>query len=256
MRTAALAAVLFAAVPVLAAAPVLAGGLSKAEQKAYTAEVKAAYPGPVWALKDLPVKTGFTMMVAWVAPIAEVTGETITIDSTARTAMGYGSATSVWFGVRPNDTLELKDVEHDDGAVTVVFKGVGRSSGRDTKIRVRDATTFAAVKGAFEQLVTTVSPIEANADWTDEVKKAVEGRVLVNGMTKRQAYLVVGEPTEASTKEEDGKKVEIWKPRQNDGMRIGFGGSVTATGFPSEIRFEDGKLVGVATSSTGGVSLD
>jgi hypothetical protein len=39
-------------------------------------------------------------------------------------------------------------------------------------------------------------------------------------------------------------------------MKIGYSAGVTATGWPTELRFEDGILVGIATTSTGGVSLD
>jgi hypothetical protein len=64
------------------------------------------------------------------------------------------------------------------------------------------------------------------------------------------------EPIGSSVLEENGKKVETWNPRQNNGMRIGFGVQIETSGFPVDVRFEDGKLVGVATNASGGVSLD
>ncbi len=93
-------------------------------------------------------------------------------------------------------------------------------------------------------------------DWSDEVKAAIRNRQVINGMTKRQAYLVVGEPDSASSREEDGKKIETWKPRQTNGMKMGYATRVEGTGYPGELRFVAGKLEGVATTSSGGVSLD
>jgi hypothetical protein len=72
-----------------------------------------------------------------------------------------------------------------------------------------------------------------------------------SGMTMMSSWLApVPEVSPA------GFKIETWNPRQNDGMRMGYGAPVTMTGYPGEIRFEGGKLVGLATGSGGGVSLD
>lgn len=233
-----------------------AGGPSKAEQKQFEKDVQAAYPGAVWALKDLPVNTGYTMGVTWVGPLCEVTKEGYKIDTTTSMSATYGSAKSVWYSVRPNETLALKESEFDDGVFAITFIGTGSSKGRDTKIKITGVTTFAEVKGVMDQLLSTTSPVEANADWAADIKDAISKRHLINGMTKKQAYLVVGEPTGSSSREEGGKKIEIWNARQNNGMKIGYGASVEATGYPAEMRFEDGKLVGVATGSGGGVNLE
>lgn len=238
----------------LLVASALAGDLSKAECKTFTNDLKAAYPSTVWALKDLPAKTGFTMYAAWIAPIAEVKPSGYTIDASAGTAVTVGSATSTWFGVRPNDQLKLDDVDCDDGAVIIDLVGTGTSKGHDTKVKLLDAKTYAEIKPTLDLLISATDPVAA--DWAQEVKTGITNRMLVNGMTKKQAYLVVGEPAGSSTKEEGGKKIEIWNPRQTNGMRIGYGATVSATGYPAEIRFEDGVLVGLATGSGGGVSLD
>lgn len=256
MRTAALALALLFAAPALAPAEAEAAKFSKAEKKAFEDEVKAAFPGKAWALKDLPIKSGMAMMVPFVAPIAEITPQGTTIDTTGVATAGFGAATTVWYGVRPYDTVELEEVDFDDDEVTLVFHGVGDSDGRDTEIAIRGFRTFTEARAAVEELVTSVDPVAANPDWPEEIARAIARRVLVNGMNKRQAYLVVGEPLGATVQDVDGKKVEIWRPRQSDGVKIGYAAAVRATGYPLEIRFEDGKLVNMGTSSTGGVSLD
>ncbi len=232
----------------------------KAEQKAYVkafmTELEATYSGQVWALRDLPVKSGLTMGVPWIGPIAEVTSSGYKIEATGGMDTYMAGASGVWFSVRPYETLQLKEAEFDDGEWVIVFEGVGDSDGRDTKIKVTEQLTFAQLKPVLDELVSTTDPLVTYDDWSPEVKTAIRRRVLINGMSKRQAYLVVGEPTGAEVREDDGKKIETWTPRQNDGIRIGYAGGVTMTGYPASIRFEDGELVGIATTVSGGVSLD
>ena len=232
----------------------------KAELKAYvaefTAQVEAAYPSTVWALKDLPVKSGLTMGVPWIGPVAEVTLDGYKIEAKGGMESHGVGASGVWFSVRPYDSLEFKECEFDDGVWTIVFSGVGDSDGRDTKLRLPQKSTFAEVKPVLDQLISATDPLDGYADWSPEVKTAIQKRLVINGMNKRQAYFVVGEPTGSSVREEDGQKIETWSPRQTDGIRIGYAAGMSATGYPTELRFEDGVLVGVATTSTGGVSLD
>ena len=244
----------FALAASVLASTALAAELSKAERKTFEADVQAAYPGTIWALKDLPVNTGFTMMAAWISPIAELTPSGFSIQVGAMGQATFGSASSVWYGVRPNDTLHYKEIEFDDEFLVIAFVGEGTSKGRDTKVKISGATTFAQVKPVMDQLLTATSPVDAS--WPEDIRQGIANRTLVNGMSKRQAYLVVGEPTEASTSEEGGTKVETWKTRQTCGMRIGYAASVETTGYPQEIRFVDGKLTGIATTTGGGVNLD
>lgn len=231
-----------------------AAELAKSECKTFATDVKAAYPSAVWALKDLPVNSGFTMYSSWISPIAEVTPTTVKIEAKTGVSATIGSAQSVWFGVRPYETLSFKELECNDDGVVLAFIGTGASKGRDTKIKITSGSTLAEVKTSLDTVITASDPVDAS--WPDDVKTGVHNRTLVNGMSKKQAYLVVGEPIDASTKEEGGKKIETWKPRQDGGLRIGYGAKVESTGYPTEIHFEDGQLAGIATGSGGGVSLE
>lgn len=233
-----------------------AGGLSKKERKALEAQWMAAYPDQVWALKDLPAKTGMTMGIPWLGPIAEVTTDGVKIETSTVVSATYGSASTTWWGVRPYDTLKLVEAVYDDGNIALTFDGVDGSKGRDTKIDVIGAPTPEQAKASMDQIISTVDPCTLYGDWSDEVKQAIANRQVINGMTKRQVYLVVGEPESSTVQEVNGMKVEIWVPRQTAGMRFGYATSVDMTGYPPNLRFEDGKLVGVTTNSGGGVNLD
>ncbi len=229
-----------------------AANFSKQEGKAFEAEVLAAYPGTVWALKDLPAYTGVTMGAPWLGPAVTVDASGWKADTSVGGSTGYASAKLLWHGVRPNDTLTLKEVDIDDDIATLALVGTGKSKGRDTKIKIEGVKTLAEVKATLDELLATTAPTQANADWPAEIKAAIEKRVVVNGMTKRQAYLVVGEPIFSNVYELQGKKMEMWAVRPGDGTRLGYTTSTEMRNFPPTLNFEDGKLVGV----TSGVSLD
>ena len=230
--------------------------LSKKERKALEAQWMAAYPEPVWALKDLPVKTGVTMGIPWIGPLTTVTADGVEIDTTTVAAATYGSVRTTWFGVRPYDTLQLVEAIYDDGNIALTFDGVGDSDGRDTKMDIIGAMTPEQAKASLDQIISAVDPCSLHDDWSAEVKAAIANRTVVDGMNKRQAYLVVGEPTSATVQELQGTKVETWVPRQSAGVRFGFAAAVATTGYPASLRFEDGALVGVTTGAGGGVNLD
>jgi hypothetical protein len=249
---------LLAALASPAVVPLAHAGPSKAEMKAAVAavneEARAMYPGPVWALKDLPVYSGATMNIPWIGPIAEVSPEGVKIDANTVVSATYASVKTVWYGARANEKLTFKEATlDDDGTIGLAFVGVDGSKGHDTKVRVRGAKTLAEVKGGLDQILSVTSPIDPT--WPEDVKAAIAKRAVVNGMTKRQAYLVVGEPASANVQEIGGKKIETWVTRNNNGMRIGFGATMELTGYPPTLRFEDGKLVGV-TQTGAGVNLD
>jgi hypothetical protein len=78
----------------------------------------------------------------------------------------------------------------------------------------------------------------------------VDGRIaerkVVAGMTKEQAYDVVGDPLDIQSQEVNGVKVETWHPRQDRGRalraRRGAYDGHGPTGFPAQLKFVDGKL--------------
>jgi hypothetical protein len=204
-------------------------------------------------LVDLPVNSGVKMVgwtAAWqhVAPIAEVrpTGYAIEANA-ARPAQDI-----VWFGVRPNDTVVLSGVTFEDDGCVLTFTGVGHSDGRDTKIRLF-SRTLAEVKPVLDQLLSTADPIDPA--WRADVQQAIRDRRVINGMTKQQAHLSVGEPLSANVQEVAGRRVETWSTRQFDGIRVSVDVVPTTTGFPAMFRFEDGVVVGLATTASGRVNL-
>jgi hypothetical protein len=98
---------------------------------------------------------------------------------------------------------------------------------------------------AFNQAFSKVPLQDEHPEWPVEVRNAIANHRLVAGMTKEQAFDVVGTPLDIKSDETNGVHAEIWHPRQDKGQVINRRGHVEdlgSTGFPAQLKFVDGKL--------------
>jgi len=98
---------------------------------------------------------------------------------------------------------------------------------------------------AFNQTLSKVPLQDEHPEWPVEVRNAIADHRLVVGMTKEQAYDVVGTPLDIATDDTNGVHAEIWHPRQDKGQAINRRGKIEdlgSTGFPVLLKFVDGKL--------------
>jgi len=96
---------------------------------------------------------------------------------------------------------------------------------------------------AFNQIFSKVPLQDEHPEWPSDMRSGIAEHKLVVGMTKDQAFDVVGTPLETKTEEENGVKVETWSLRQDAGT-IGARRPEKnmRTGFPALLKFTDGKL--------------
>jgi hypothetical protein len=96
---------------------------------------------------------------------------------------------------------------------------------------------------AFNQTFSKVPLQDEHPEWPAEVRTAVAEHKLAVGMTKEQAFDVVGTPLDTKTEEENGVKMETWSPRQDAGSVPPLKRNHDLrTGFPALLKFADGKL--------------
>lgn len=98
---------------------------------------------------------------------------------------------------------------------------------------------------AFKQTFSKVPLQDEHPEWPVDVRNAIVEHRLVAGMTKQQAFDVVGTPLDVKSDEANGAHTEIWHPRQDKGQIIDRRGKVEdvgSTGFPVQLKFVDGKL--------------
>jgi hypothetical protein len=98
---------------------------------------------------------------------------------------------------------------------------------------------------AFNQTFSKVPLQDEHPEWPADLRNAIAEHKLVVGMTKEQAFDVVGTPLDITTDDTNGVHAEIWHPRQDKGQIINRRGKVEdlgSTGFPVLLKFVDGKL--------------
>lgn len=239
----------------LTAAPgIAAAEFSKADRKS----IKQEFEGKtVYARIDIPHKSGRHSWGTYKAPLVEVTPEGHNTDAARGFTAGAFHADSTYWGTLPNDRLLVDTVSFDDGEVEIELEGVGESEKASTVILFKEIQTVDDLRAAFAIAFSDKPLQDDHPDWSEEIRKAIAERQIVAGMNKRQAFYVVGSPEQFETLEEDGKQVEIWRTRQDRGMKLGFFTTRTKeASYPGQLKFVDGVLVDIAASKGTAVSLD
>lgn len=157
---------------------------------------------------------------------------------------------TIYWGFGPNDVIRYAKLYFKgNGVVDLWAEGI-KPKNVEIYIRFVGIQNREDFKKAFD-LILGPKPIqEDHPEWSPEIRKAIADHTVIEGMTKAQAFAVVGTPMRAATNDEAGKKVEIWFPRQETGASGSYGKVVSAsTGFPAELRFIDGKLAVISQTS-------
>jgi hypothetical protein len=225
-------------------------------------EVKKMMAGTLYLRVTIPVRYKSGGFGIGADLLAEVSPSAVDIEKNmpAPSEKRKRGLDTVYWGFPPNTPV---------GNGKVYFKGKGVvdwwAEGTDSKnnhefwihfVGIESAADF---KKAFD-LVLAPKPLQdEHPEWPEETRKAIAARQVIKGMTKLQAYAVVGDPVGVEKSEEGGKTIETWTPRQDTGTTAAGGWSVVVksetTGFPSTIRFTDGVVTSVSAAG-GKVKLD
>jgi hypothetical protein len=158
---------------------------------------------------------------------------------------------TIYWGFGPNDKIQYGRLYFKGETVELWAEG---AKPKDTEIWIRfvQIKTLDDFQKAFDQILSSKPLQDEHADWPDHIRQAIAERKVVRGMTKTQAFAIVGTPIALESGVEEGKKVETWFPRQETGTSGGFGKVMSATtGFPSSLRFVDGVLTAIGEAKKG-----
>jgi hypothetical protein len=152
---------------------------------------------------------------------------------------------SLYWGFFPNQAVHEGSLSYDGDTVMVWMEGV-KPDNNEIQIDFIHIKSIDDFTKAFNQTFSKVPLQDEHQEWPAEVRTAIAERKVVVGMTKEQAYDVVGDPLDIQFQEANGVKVEIWHPRQDRGRalraRRGAYDGHGPTGFPTQLKFVDGKL--------------
>lgn len=216
----------------------LSADLSREEKK----RAKAMLDGTLYCRMDFPSQTGRHPFGVYHAALIKVSPSGAGSEVSDAVNVGWYHADSTDWSVRINDAVVVDEAEFDGALLEIALEGTGASEGRDTSIDFVDIATFADFEAALNHAFSRTPLQEEHPDWPAEIRQAIARRELAEGMSKRQAYYVVGQPESVETKQEEGKEVETWTLR-TQGVKIGFFGSrVAQSQAPRTLRFVDGVL--------------
>ena len=235
-----------ALVAAVAASGAHAQKISKQDKKA----AEKLFSGKLYLRIDAPCETGRQPFGIYHSPLVDVSPEGASTDTGSGTTFGWWHAQSTDWSARINDEMTLDEIDWDEEpTLELQLEGAGKSEGHDTAIRFVKIQSLADFQAAFDKTFSRVPLQEEHADWSAEIKQAIADRKLLQGMTKRQAYYIVGTPSKVEKETKDSKEIETWT-LQAQGLQVGFWGVSGSNQAPQTIRFENNALVDVGSSTT------
>jgi hypothetical protein len=210
-------------------------------------EAETMVKGTLYLRIDAPCKYGYGGFGLSVKPLVEVSPTGYRTESTPITPTKKKE--SVYWGFGPNDAVRYGKLSVKGEVDEVWLEGVPPND-NEVIVQFVQIKTLDDFKAAFNQAFSTVPLQEEHPEWPAEIRKAIAERRVVEGMTKKQAFAVVGAPINVLTGTENGAETETWFPRQEKGTLVTFRKlRSTATGFPAQLKFVDGKLVAITKAN-------
>jgi len=214
------------------------------------ARLEESIPQTVYLRIDLPCVYGKVgLMASWVQPMVYVspTGVSTSLDE-GWTGGPIGPKRHMLWGFGPNDPLKrTRLLVGTDGTVTLYFLGLEpRVLQRNlpAAIDIVACKTPADFQAAFDRAFSKTPLQDEHPDWSDAVRKAIAGRVLLAGMSREQVRCVTGTPIDIEDGEEGGAKTETWHIRQEKGVWAGvLQNRKIKSGAVSRVTFADGKVI-------------
>ena len=149
---------------------------------------------------------------------------------------------TIYWGFGPNDAVRYGTLKYMGATVELWMEGMPPNN-FEVMLHFVNIKTLDDFKKAFDQTFSKVPLQHDHPEWPAEVRAAIASRKVIAGMTKEQAFCVVGTPLNAVSSEEGGKKVDTWFPRQERGTVITFRRFRSPrTEFPALLKFADNRL--------------
>jgi hypothetical protein len=220
--------------------------LSKGER----GDAKAMFSGRLFMRIDAPCEVGRQPFGVYYSPVVEISPAGSEEEDSGGFAVGLYHVGGTQLTIRVNDSVKLDELEFEEDTVEIELEGLGDANGEHTVIRFTGIHSLDDFRSAFGQAFAPGPLQDEHPDWPEEIRQAIAERRLVDGMSKRQAFYVVGSPERFEKMDEDGKEIEVWTLRSDARVKVGFFRTRLDTGGgPAEsIRFEDGRLAGAGKS--------
>ncbi len=211
-------------------------------------EAKKMVSGTIYLRIDAPCKYGSGGFGLSVEPLVTVSPTGYKTEGSETIPTQGRKRQSVFWGFAPNDAVRYSKLIFKSDSIDVWGEGLPPNN-NEVMVRFVEVKSLDDFKKAFDQAFSRVPLQDEYPEWPAEVRKAIAERRAVQGMTKRQAFCVVGAPLNIQTSTENGMEVETWFPRQENGTVVTFRKlKSSATGYPAMLKFVGGKLAVIETA--------
>ncbi|MGA2325950.1 MAG: hypothetical protein ABSH05_06645 [Bryobacteraceae bacterium] len=214
-------------------------------------QAKKMIEGTLYLRIDAPCMYEIGGFGLGVEPLVEVspTGYKVAGSPVASGEKKRGKRKTVYWGFAPNDPVAHGALRWSGDSVIAWLEGL-RPKNNEVMVRFVQIKTLDDFKAVFDQTFSKVPLQDEHPEWPAEIRKAIADRRVIEGMTKRQAFCVIGTPINIQTSTENGVEVETWFPRQENGTVVTFRRlKSTATGYPALVKFAGGKLTTIEMTS-------
>lgn len=216
------------------------GQLSKEDRQS----AQKMIAGTLYLRIQVPCKFGVGAWAPYVESLLEVSPTEFGAER--KLAVPLKKHENIYWGFFPNTPVRYGKLNFEGSSVNLWMEGV--SPNIEFSLDFINIKTLDEFSKAFILAFSRVPLQEEHPQWPLEIRKAIAERHVVAGMTKAQAYIVVGTPLNITTGQENGAQVETWVPRQDTGDAKWVRARKTnnaRTGFPVGIKFIDGKLTSI-----------
>jgi hypothetical protein len=216
--------------------------LSKQER----AQAQTMIAGTLYLRLDVPCRYGrgrwgISAAIHHLEPLLEVSATGHDTERMLALPSKYKRATVFW-GLSPNDPVRYGKLLFNGDTVQVWMEGALPNSYEVILnfVHIQNLDDFTK---AFNQTFSKVPLQDEHPEWSAAVRQAIAAHKVVTGMSKEQAFSVIGSPLKIAIIEQHGVKMETWFPRQDRATVVATrGDDGTPTGFPALLKFTDGTL--------------
>ncbi len=226
-------------------------GLWAELSKADRASIKEMTSGTLYLRVDIPCKY---VVGNWgVGPESLLEVSPTEYSAERKLSLPTRKRESVYWGFFPNSSVRYGKPSFNGETVSLDLEGV--SPNHEVILDFINIRSLDDFTKAFNLAFSKVPLQDEHPEWPADVREAIATHKLILGMTKEQAFDVIGTPINAVKGTENDVKTETWFPRQDVGTIIEvktFHGSQiqsARSGFPALLKFKGGKLVAIEQST-------
>lgn len=215
------------------------------------AAIKEMASGTLYLRVDLPCKYVIGNWGVGPESLLEVTPTDYSAER--KLALPTRKRESVYWGFFPNSSVRYGKPSFNGETVSLDLEGV--SPNHEVILDFIDIRSLDDFTKAFNLVFSKVPLQNEHPEWPAEVREAIATHKLILGMTKEQAFDVIGTPINVVKGTENDVKTETWFPRQDVGTILevktfhGLQTQSARSGFPALLKFKGGKLVAIEQST-------